>query len=159
MTGRLMRRRVLAMLGGAGALVIGGAVYTSWTVPLARDDSRFPAWVATMPRGREAYAAAYTQLDLLATLSCYCGCMAFQTGAHLNLRDCFVTPASGEIEAHAAFCETCQDEAIDAVTWARDGVGWDEIHRRIITQYAERDPGSGGSGCSSPGEGEPQACT
>jgi hypothetical protein len=114
-----------------------------------------------MPRGREAYEAAYTQLDLLATLPCYCGCMAFQTGAHRSLQDCFVNAATGEIEAHGAFCETCQDEAIDAVAWARDGADRDEIHQRIVAQYTERDPGQGGSGCggSAPGQDEPPACT
>jgi hypothetical protein len=61
--------------------------------------------------------------------------MAFAQPHH-SLRDCFLQ-ASGEIEPHAAFCVTCQDEAIDAVALAGAGVEPGEIHRRIVATYGD----------------------
>lgn len=152
------RREALATLGGLGAaglaIVLVGPVRR-----LAAERIRpFPDWAYTLPRGGEAYAAAYANLDLMATLPCYCGCMRFEQ-PHANLRDCFVQPSSGEIEPHAAFCETCQDEAIDAAAWAGQGVGWGEIHARIVAAYSDRDPSFGGGGCGGgDAHGEGAAC-
>ena len=120
-----------------------------------------PSWVSTMPRGSEAYAAALDHRELLATLPCFCGCMAFEQQPHGSLEDCFFQ-GSGELEPHAAFCETCQEEALDAVSWARQGASTSEIHERIVATYADRDPASGGTGCGSPsgsGAADGAACT
>jgi len=117
----------------------------------------FPDWAYTMPRGGQGYTAAFARPDVLATLPCFCGCDSFDQ-PHASLRECFIQP-SGEIDTHGAFCETCQEEAIDAVAWAEAGVEPDEIHARIVAAYSGRDPSFGGSGCSSPDATAPAACT
>jgi uncharacterized protein with PCYCGC motif len=157
---RFTRRSAVTLLSGvaaAGLVLILVEPTRRLLMPAARP---FPDWAYTMPKGGEAYAAAYSRLDLMATLPCFCGCMAFEQ-PHGGLRDCFVNP-SGEIDPHAAFCETCQEEAIDAVAWDKQGVGWGEIHERIVSKYADRDSGAGGIGCggaSAAGTGEGAACT
>lgn len=122
---------------------------------------QFPDWVYTMPRGGDAYAAALANPDLLTPLPCFCGCMNFEQ-PHAGLKDCFVNPASGEIDPHGAFCETCQEEALDAVAWAGEGVTPDEIHHRLVAKYSDRDPAVGGIGCGNSGAAgttEGAACT
>ncbi len=136
----------MLMLGAAGSLLLA----TACNVPIQRYFSSpqpmFPTWVNTMPRGSEAYTVAFANLDLMATLLCYCGCMAFEQ-PHPSLRDCYVLP-SGEINTHAAFCETCQDEAIDAVAMASAGSEWTAIREHIDATYASGAPEFGGSGCA-----------
>lgn len=138
------RRTALLTLGGASLAVLSGCAapirgLTGFLTP------RFPAWAYTMPRGGEAYAAAFDHPDLMATLLCYCGCLSFEQ-PHDSLRECFMDRA-GEINTHAAFCETCQGEAIDAVAWHKQGMPWAEIRQRIDQTYASRAPEFGGSGC------------
>jgi hypothetical protein len=121
-------------------------------------DGAFPRWVETMPRGRAAYDVGFARPELMATLPCFCGCDRYDQ-AHASLRECFIRP-SGEIDPHAAFCETCQDEAIDAARLEDEGVDWPEIHARIVAEYGGRHPtmapSGGGFGCSS--EGEAASC-
>lgn len=142
---RCRRRTALLTLGGLGGLLLA----TGCELPIQRllgaPAPTFPAWVNTMPRGGEAYTAAFSNLDLMSTLACYCGCMAF-ADPHGSLKDCFVQ-ASGEISTHGAFCETCQDEAIDAVAMAKAGQDWAAIRRHVDETYASRAPEFGGSGC------------
>ena len=116
--------------------------------PPGAQDGPFPGWVYTMPRSGPAYSAAYPRLDLMDTLPCFCGCGRYEA-AHASLKYCFVQP-NGEIEPHAAFCETCQDEALDAARLDDEGVPWSEIHARIVAEYADREPGASmkGGGCS-----------
>jgi hypothetical protein len=166
---RCSRRRAITLLGGVSVLGILGAGCSRLSAartdagPLAASVAasvapasagvtgggstgpgvNLPAWVDTMPRGRAAYTAAHTRLDVMAALPCYCGCGVFQTGAHTNLKDCFVTPA-GEIEPHAAFCETCQDEALEAADWSDAGLAIEEVHRRIVAAYSDRGPATPG---------------
>lgn len=128
---------------GAAGLVLGLVEPTRRLLGVS--GRQFPDWVYTMPRGNEAYTVALAQPDLLATLPCFCGCAAFEQ-AHGSLRDCFMQ-ASGELDPHAAFCETCQGEALDAVAWAGQGASGHEIHERIVAKYSDRDPAVGGIGC------------
>src|SRR5690349_9810613 len=121
-TGRPVSRRAMltsvACVGAAGLLL---ALIEPARRPFGLSGRRFPDWAYTMPRGGEAYAAALASPDLLASLPCFCGCMRFEQ-PHGGLKDCFIQPGSGELEPHAAFCETCQEEALDAVAWAKQGV-------------------------------------
>ena len=47
---------------------------------------------------------------LLAQLPCYCGCVDL---GHGSLRDCFIS-AAGVFDPHAAGCDVCVSEALDA---------------------------------------------
>jgi hypothetical protein len=159
---RISRRGAIIALGGAVGLLIA----TACTVPIQRYFSSprplFPSWVNSMPRGSEAYTVAFANLDLLATLVCYCGCGSFED-AHANLRDCYLLP-SGEMNTHGAFCETCQDEAIEAVAMAHAGTDWAAIREHIDATYGDRAPEFGESGCggqpadSTEDHGENAAC-
>ncbi len=139
---RVGRRGALLTLGGLGgaglAILLVGPVGRL----AAERDRPFPDWAYTSPRSGEAYAAAFSDLDLMAMLPCFCGCMR-SAQPHVSLKDCFVQ-ASGEIEPHAAFCQTCQDEAIDAVALVGAGVEQREIHRRIVAAYGDGDPAFSG---------------
>jgi hypothetical protein len=158
MTMRLSRRRVLTVLGGignlgpagagcsrlpAGAGAVSAASSVATQGPGVTGESpdgpgaSSPVWTDTMPHGRPAYTSAPTRLDLVATLPCYCGCGVFRTGAHASLKDCFVT-LTGEIVPHAGFCEACQDEAIDAATWADAGLTAQAVHAGIVAAYPGR---------------------
>jgi hypothetical protein len=141
----ISRRTSILMLGAAGSLLLA----TACNVPIQRYFSSpqpmFPTWVNTMPRGSEAYTVAFANLDLMATLLCYCGCLTFEQ-PHPTVRDCYVL-SSGEMNTHAAFCETCQDEAIDAVAMASAGSDWAAIREHIDATYTDRAPEFGGSGC------------
>jgi hypothetical protein len=145
---RVSRRDAIALLGGLGAASIAVVVVGPARRLLAEPERPFPAWVYTMPRGGEAYAAAYANLELMETLPCFCGCMRFETDPHASLRTCFQS-AAGEIDPHGAFCETCQDEAIEAADLASQGVAWNEIHGLIVAKYEGHDPMAGGAGCGS----------
>jgi hypothetical protein len=115
---RLSRRALLTTLTGVGMAGLVLALAQPARHLIAGPGRQFPDWVYTMPRGGEAYAAALAQTELLAPLPCLCGCMRFEQ-PHAGLNDCFIQPASGELEPHGAFCETCQEEALDAVAWAK----------------------------------------
>jgi hypothetical protein len=146
---------VLAGLGGGAAWVAMGQAADRWgrfaAGPGNGQPARFPAWVSRTPKSRNGYIAAYANLDLMATLPCFCGCDSLAK-PHASLRECFVQP-NGEIEDHGSGCETCLDEALDAARWAREGVPWPEIRARIVTAYADRLPERGGNGCESACEG------
>ena len=153
MNGRpLSRRTALGALGGGlTAIWLGFGVQRTvgrWTTsgPGSDPATTLPSSVATSARSKQAYEAAYANLGLLATLPCYCGCATLPT-PHASLRECFQTPG-GKLELHASGCGICQDEALDAVAWAEDDVAWPEIHRRIVTTYSDRRPGSPGTACS-----------
>jgi hypothetical protein len=150
------RRAALTTLAGVGVAGLMLALLEPARRLLSDPRPDLPDWTATLPKGGDAYAAALARPELLATLPCFCGCASFEQ-AHGDLRDCFFQ-ASGELEPHAAFCETCQDEALDAAGWARQGASQAEIHDRIVAAYADRDSASGGSGCGGPGTMPGAAC-
>jgi hypothetical protein len=133
-SGPIGRRTAIGILAGLGATGLYFAVPGLRPALLGQPARTFPAWVYSSPRGGEAYAAAYSDLDLMDTLPCFCGCMAFKTDPHKSLRTCFEQP-SGKIEPHGAFCGTCQGEAIDAIALARLGVSRAETHDRIVAAY------------------------
>ena len=144
---RFTRRAGLGALGGLATLWVGWSVSHAvdrWETAAARPAQApsFPSWVSTTKRSRQAYELAFTNLELMATLPCYCGCAAL-TSPHASLRECFLQP-SGRIEQHASGCGTCQDEAIDAVAWAGSGMSWTDVHNRIVASYSGLGPGSPG---------------
>src|SRR4051812_18637230 len=128
---RLSRRSMLTTLSGVGAAGLVLVLVDPVQRLFGRPGPPFPDWVSTMPKGPEAYAAALAQPELLATLPCFCGCMAFEQ-PHAGLKDCFIQPSSGALDPHGAFCETCQEEALDAVAWSKQGLSGHEIHGRVV---------------------------
>jgi hypothetical protein len=132
------RRRFLIgslALGATLALGTTGCITYKPAEPLAARP--FPDWVYRSPRSAQAYETAYEHLGLLGTIPCYCGCSRFPA-PHRSLTDCFVQ-ADGSVEPHAAFCETCQDETLDAVALLNDGVAWPDIRAQIVEKYEELD--------------------
>lgn len=135
------------------ALVLGGsALVATWlaalaglsaTVGLPRAErtavsgSGLPGFVDT-PRAVQAYRAALALPALIVVLPCYCGCVGL-TPAHRSLYDCFVRP-DGAYEPHAAGCMTCQDEALDAQRWTREGLAAAEVRRRVDAAYRDSGP-------------------
>ena len=144
---RLTRRAPLGAMGGLATVWAGWSVRRAvdrWETAANRPTQipTFPSWVSASPRSRQAYEAAFANLDLMVTLPCYCGCAAL-TSPHASLRECFLQP-NGRIEQHASGCGTCQDEAIDAVAWADGGMPWPDVHSRIVASYSGLGPGSPG---------------
>jgi len=131
---RLSRRSMLTTLTGVGAAGFVLVLVEPAQRLFATPGRQFPDWVSTMPRGGEAYAAALAQPDVVALVPCFCGCMRFEL-AHRTLKDCFIQAATGELDPHAAFCQVCQDEALDAVELAKQGMSDHDIHARIVATY------------------------
>jgi hypothetical protein len=138
-TRQLSRRVAISTALGAGAFLIlvpiGTALNrlagaTTSTTPAMT----FPSWVHASPGGLQAYRTAYANLDLMATLPCFCGCDRMDL-AHTSLRDCYQRP-DGSLERHGSVCGTCQGEAIDAARMAENGVPWPEIRTRIVAAYS-----------------------
>lgn len=151
-TYRFTRRRSLQFLLGVAGLGVHGTgtgvalsrATERWSRPTMSNDLRRPGWALASPRVRDAYEAAYARLDLMATLPCYCGCGTFSP-PHRDLLECFMQ-RDGRPEAHAAGCETCQDEALDAAQWEQDGMPWSEIRARIMATYSDVGPPTPGLG-------------
>ena len=135
---RITRRAFIGTLVGLGGIwAVGstGSAITRWgeSQTTHTTTATFPAWVRATPASLAAYQAAYANLDLMATLPCFCGCDRM-TLRHVSLKDCYIQP-DGRIERHASVCGTCQGEAIDAARLADRGVPWPEIHALIVAEY------------------------
>lgn len=76
--------------------------------------------------------------DLLRQLPCYCACAAL---GHTHLRDCFISDA-GVFDSHAAGCELCVDEALDARRLAAQGRSAKEIRAFIDATYGKSGVGT-----------------
>jgi hypothetical protein len=83
----------------------------------------------------QGYQIAVLEKDLLAKLPCYCGCG--QDEQFQNLRDCFLD-GHGKFNSHGANCGVCQEEAVDAVTWKKQGMTVKAIRDRIDKEYEGR---------------------
>lgn len=128
-------RRTFLLAGATsiGALVVGGGSYAV-VAQLGRSQGEpLPRYAYRSKNTARAYRIALTHGDLLAALPCYCGCDGLQP-PHQNLRECYLTPEGG-FEEHAAWCEVCQAETLDAKRWADEGIPPPDIHRRIDNQY------------------------
>lgn len=83
----------------------------------------------------KGYQIAVLEMELLSNLPCYCGCG--QDQKFQNLRDCFLD-GDGTFNSHGANCGVCQEEAMDAVVWKKQGMSVKEIRGRIDRDYEGR---------------------
>lgn len=131
---RLSRRELLVGIGAASLLgVLGHLGAAPRATGRGGATPALPAQVRGGPRSEAAYRVALAQPELLAGLSCYCGCER-SVHPHASLRECFLRP-DGSFEPHASGCEMCQDEALQAAAWAAEGAAWSEIRIRIDEQF------------------------
>jgi hypothetical protein len=80
-------------------------------------------------RVRQAYQAVAEIPDVIAQLSCYCGCD--KAHGHRNLLDCFV-------DDHGAGCAHCMNEALDAHALFMSGASPEEIRAFIDNKYGPK---------------------
>lgn len=90
---------------------------------------------------RATYLFALSDGAVLEALPCYCGCVDLR---HTSLRSCFVSDAGG-FDSHAAGCDVCVAEALDARRLRAERRSLTEIRRHIDERY-----GSGGRGTITP---------
>jgi hypothetical protein len=79
---------------------------------------------------REAYKIARENPDLLAQLHCYCGCD--RTDGHKNLLDCYRS-------THAASCNICTGEVLEAKKLFDQGASLDTIREALRARFAGTD--------------------
>ena len=77
------------------------------------------------PHAQDGYIVARNHPTLLAQLPCFCYCDKF---GHRSLHDCFESD-------HAAGCDICLKEALEAEQMNREGLSADEIRGVIIEKY------------------------
>jgi len=76
-----------------------------------------------------AYQVAQDISDVIDQLYCYCECD--KHSAHVTLLSCFT-------DNHAANCDICQDEALEAAKMMKQGIGMAEIRSRIDGKFSRR---------------------
>ena len=74
-----------------------------------------------------AYQVAQDTPDVLDQLYCYCECD--KHSGHRSLLSCYT-------DNHAANCDVCVNEALDASRWAKQGSKMAEIRREIDRKYS-----------------------
>jgi hypothetical protein len=126
----LSRRRAVLLTIAALACAACGP---SPTGPLP--GTQLPPYASRTRDSLASYRFAVAQPRLLAQLPCYCNCG--RTAGHGNLRDCFVS-AAGRFTDHAAYCQICQEEALDAKRLHAQGRGVAEIRHYVDATYAGR---------------------
>jgi hypothetical protein len=77
------------------------------------------------------FAAAHP--DIFREVPCFCGCDAALE--HRVLLDCFVRPADGRWEAHAAGCAVCLREGEVVRQMLAGGATADQIRSEVIGRY------------------------
>ena len=130
-----MTLRKRAVLGAALGLA---AVCTGCRMSVASRPSlpRYAYRSSTIQAGYEFAVGAGG--ELLRQLPCYCSCAAL---GHTHLRDCFISDA-GVFDSHAAGCEVCVDEALDAQRLLSQGTAVKEIRAVIDEKYSKIGPGT-----------------
>ena len=133
-------RRDFLLLGAALGSIVATGFATLPNMPslVQARQNALPGWATTTTRSTRAYHAALDRPDLLASLPCFCGCVAMQP-PHRNLYDCFVNP-DGTFDTHAAGCTTCQDEALAAGDWAERGLSAPAIRTQVVAAFGDRGP-------------------
>jgi len=116
------------------ALAVGGCAAGS----PASSGQKFPSFVYASAVSLEAYRIAVAMPEVLAVLPCYCGCAKPLAGQapHKNLKECFIAP-DGSFNEHAAGCDLCGKEAVDAARWRKEGQSLREIRAAIDRKYRE----------------------
>ena len=131
----LPRRPRRALLGTVLTLRLAGA-------GCGRSEAarpRLPQYAHRSPTVRTGYEFAVgAGGDTLRQLPCYCACTAL---GHTHLRDCFISDA-GVFDSHAAGCEVCVEEALDAQRLLNRGTAVKEIRAFIDGKYASIGPGT-----------------
>lgn len=122
---------VLAALS-LGALALAAAGCTGGS---SADDGGPPREAYRSEKALRGYQIALRQGELLEQLPCYCGCG--QDPVYKNLLDCFLT-APGEFNTHAANCQVCLEEALDADEWRASGLSVADVRERIDARYEGR---------------------
>ncbi|HEX7318619.1 MAG TPA: CYCXC family (seleno)protein [Pyrinomonadaceae bacterium] len=80
-------------------------------------------------RTREAYRAVGEMPELIAQMPCYCHCD--KGFGHKSLQSCFV-------DDHAAHCDVCVREALDAYRMRKEqGLTGPQIRERIVSEYSK----------------------
>ncbi|MBI2862225.1 MAG: hypothetical protein HYX89_05350 [Chloroflexi bacterium] len=118
----------------AAAVVLGGCAQGS---SARGGEQRFPGFVYASAKSLEGYRVAVALPELLSVLPCYCGCGPTQE--HLNLKQCFITP-EGEFDQHAAGCDLCVKEALDAQKAWNEGKQPAEIRQLLEQKYQSYGP-------------------
>ncbi len=75
----------------------------------------------------KAYQIAQEMPDMIDELYCYCECD--KHSGHRSLLSCYT-------DNHAANCDICQDEALEAAKMMKQGVGMAEIRSRIDGKFS-----------------------
>ena len=105
----------------------------------ASDVRPLPQFAYRTPATRAAYEFAVGGgANLFTQLPCYCACVAL---GHAHLRDCFISDA-GIFDSHAAGCEVCVDEALDAQRLLARGMPAGDIRAFIDSTYGRLGPGT-----------------
>lgn len=100
-----------------------------------------PAFATRSVPVRTSYLFALSDGATLEALPCYCGCVDLR---HTSLRSCFLDDAGG-FDPHAAGCDVCVAETLDARRLHGEKWSLMEIRRQIDDKY-----GSGGRGTITP---------
>ena len=111
------------------------AVPTKQAEPEIPSVEGLPDYAYRSATALKGYRIAVLEKDLLARLPCYCGCG--QDPQFQNLRDCFLD-GDGKFNSHGANCGVCEEEAMDAFTWKKQGMSVKEIRDRIDKEYEGR---------------------
>jgi len=120
------RDAILARFGGtvASAGTGQGEDAAAGRLSLVLDPAQFTGEV------RKSYQAARDNPKLFSQLHCYCGCDI--SNGHQNLLDCYRGP-------HAATCEICVGEALEAQKLTQQGMPVEQIRDALRSRFA---PGS-----------------
>jgi hypothetical protein len=123
----ISRRRAATLAGALGLSAAGVACGNASAV-----GSRLPSYATRSAAIRTAYDFAVGEgATILRQLPCYCSCVAL---GHTHLRDCFISDAA-TFDSHAAGCQVCVDEALDARAMLARGARVDEIRAAIDRTY------------------------
>ena len=131
---------------GTAALVVGAALLAGGAWVYTREPSRTvigelkPAGAYVRRENKptlspalfvgqteRAYQVAQEISDTIDQLYCYCECD--KHSGHVTLLSCFT-------DNHAANCDICQDEALDAAKLMKQGYGMAEIRSRIDGKFS-----------------------
>lgn len=130
--------RVASLVIGI-ALIVGAWVYTSnpsrSSNPQPKDGSAYVRRETKTPlspalfvgQTEKAYQVAQEISDVIDQLYCYCECD--KHSGHRSLLSCYT-------DNHAANCDICQDEALDAAQMMKQGYSMAEIRSRIDGKYS-----------------------
>lgn len=121
------------------ALIVGAWVYANNSSrsanPQPRDESAYvrretkPTLSPALFVGQteKAYQIAQDIPDIIDQLYCYCECD--KHSGHRSLLSCYT-------DNHAANCDICQDEALDAAKMKKQGYSMAQIRSRIDAKYS-----------------------